>query len=103
MPPECHRNNLKFPSKPKTKVNVPSHHVKESVETAEVIDMCSSFITVLSKYVGTIYPTVPTQCVRGPVQCVLGHVIANVNHSDNIDGGLETCDKPRKSPDETKQ
>ena len=45
LPPECHCNKLKFPSKSKTKVNVPSCHVKEPVETAEVINISSSFIT----------------------------------------------------------
>ena len=88
MPPEYHCNNLKFPSKPETKVFVPTHHVTEDLETIEEIDMCSSFITALSKYVGRFYPTVPTECVLGPVQYVLGHVIANVNHSDDIEGEL---------------
>ena len=54
-----HCNNLKFPSKPKMKVNVPTYHVTECVETAEVIDMYSSFIIASSKYVGRFYPTVP--------------------------------------------
>ena len=86
MPPEYHRDNPKFPSKPETKVYVSTHHVTEDVETAEEIDMCSSFITASLKYVGRFYPTVPMQCVLGPVQYVLRHAIANVNQSDDIEG-----------------
>ena len=97
LPPEYHCNNLKFPSKPETKVYVPTHHVIEDVEAAEGIDMCSSFITALLKYVGRIYPTVPTHCVLGPVQCELGHVIANVNQSDNIEGGWKLVTNQGKS------
>ena len=89
MPPEYHCDNLKFPSKPETKVNVPTHHVTEDVETGEAIDMCSSFIIASSKYVGRFYSTIPMECVIGSVQYVLGHTITNVNQSSDIEGGWQ--------------
>ena len=65
---------------------VPTHHVTEDIETIEKIDMCSSFITALLKYVGRFYPTIPTECVIGLVQYVLGHTIANVNQANDVEG-----------------
>ena len=78
LPPEYHCDNPKFLSKPETKVFVPTHHVTEDVETIQETDLCNNFITVLSKYVGRFYPTVPTKCVIGSVQYVLRYTIANV-------------------------
>ena len=65
---------------------VPDHHVTEDVETIEEIDLCYSFITALSKYVGRFYPTIPTNCVIGLMQYVLGHTIANVNELCDVEG-----------------
>ena len=86
LPPEYHRDNPKFTSKPKTKMSVPKHHVMKDVETVQEIDLCSSFITASSKYVGRFYPTVPTDCVIGSMQYVLGHTITNVNESCDVKG-----------------
>ena len=66
---------------------VPNHHVTENVETIEEIDLCYSFITALSKYVGRFYPTIPMDCMIGSRQYVLGHTIANVNESCDVEGG----------------
>ena len=86
MPPEYHRDNPKFLSKPETKVFVPTHHVTEDVETIEETDLCYSFIIASSKYVGRFYPTIPTDYIIGPVQYVLGHTIANIIQSSDIEG-----------------
>ena len=78
---------------------VPTHHVTEDVETIEETDLCYSFITASSKYVGRFYPTIPTECVIEPVQYILGHTIANVNKSCNVEGEWHVVGfqgKPRK-------
>ena len=86
MPPEYHRDNPKFTSKPETKTFVPDHHVTEDVETIEEIKLCYSFITALLKYVGRFYPSIPTDCVIGLTQYVLGHMITNVNELCDVEG-----------------
>ena len=86
LPPEYLCNNPKFTSKSETKMIVPTHHVTEDVETIEEIDLCCSFITVSSKYVGRFYPTIPTDCVIRSRQYLLGHTIANVNESCDVEG-----------------
>jgi len=68
------------------KASVLKHHVMKDVETVQETDLCSSFITASSKYVGRFYPTVPTDCVIGSMQYVLGHTIANVNESCDVEG-----------------
>ena len=86
------------------KVSVPSDHVNEDVETIEEINLCQSFITASSKYVGRFYPTIPTDCVIGSTQYLLGHTIANVNESCDVEGGWHVVGfqgKPRKKSSDT--